>query len=56
VLTERLIGALSEAADQTEDPEEKGRLRQIVGWLGGGAKDVLTGAVAAVISHQLGGT
>jgi hypothetical protein len=53
-LAERLAVAFSEAADVEQDPERKGRLRQVAGFLGETGKDLAAEIMAKVIMRQTG--
>jgi hypothetical protein len=53
-LVDRLVAALSEAADSESDPEQKSKLRQAAQWLGGALRDVTTQVVAGAVL-RLGG-
>jgi hypothetical protein len=53
-MTERLLAAIEEAADNAPDPETKGRLRKVGEYLGGATKEVVTKVMAEVIARQVG--
>ena len=49
-LTDRLINALREAADQTDDPNEKTRLRRAASAISEITKSVASGVITAAIT------
>lgn len=49
----RLVDALRQAADQTNDPEEKSKLRRLADNAGGVSRDVLAAVLATVITGGL---
>ncbi|MGP4030066.1 hypothetical protein [Actinomadura sp. 3N407] len=49
-LADRLIAALQEAADNTEDEEQAGRLRRTGQWFGSAGRDVLVNLIASTIT------
>jgi hypothetical protein len=53
-LVDQLAAAFAAAAEKEPDPEEKGRLRQVAGFLGSAGRDVATDVVSKVIGHALG--
>ena len=53
-LAERLSEAFAEAADAEQDPERKGRLRQIATFLGETGKDLAAEIMAKVIMQHTG--
>jgi hypothetical protein len=54
-LTDRLLAELDEADAKTDDPERKGKIKQLMQTLGGPAKDLFVEITAKVISNQIGG-
>lgn len=54
-LAERVIEAISEAAETASEPETKSRLQRVGGALGGPAKDIFTKVLADVLVRQMGG-
>jgi hypothetical protein len=50
----RLVDALRQAAEQTSDPEEKGKLRQVAEQIGGLSRDVAAGVMTAVLTGGMG--
>ncbi len=53
-LVDRLVAALLAAADDEGDPDQRSRLRQAAGWLGGSLRDVATQVATGVVLHQTG--
>jgi hypothetical protein len=53
-VVDRLAQAFSDAAEQERDPERKGKLRSIAGFLTDTGKDFAAEIVAKVITHQTG--
>lgn len=51
----RLVDALRQAADQVDDPVEKGRLRALADHAGSVSRDVLGGVLTAVLTAGVGG-
>lgn len=50
-LLHQLVAALSAAADEETEPEEKGRLRTAADVLGGMARDIAVNVISARIGH-----
>jgi hypothetical protein len=53
-LLPRLVEALAHVADQTTDPEQQSRLRQVAATLGGLARSIAGEVGARMVEHQLG--
>jgi hypothetical protein len=53
-LADRLVSALTAAADQETDPEKQSKLRKAVDTLGGAARDILVDVAAATITGRGG--
>lgn len=53
-LADRLVSALTAAADQETDPEKQSKLRKAVDTLGGVARDILVDVAAATITGRSG--
>ena len=51
----RLIDALRQAAENTSDPDEKSRLRQVANQIGGLSREVAAGVMTAVLTGGMGG-
>lgn len=49
---DRLVAALSFAAENEADPDRKSKLRQTAPWLGGGRRNVVTQVAIGVVLHQ----
>lgn len=49
----RLVDALRKAADQNNDPTERGKLRQVADQIGGLSRDVAAGVMTAVLTGGL---
>ncbi|MDZ5445742.1 hypothetical protein U2F26_23925 [Micromonospora sp. 4G57] len=54
-LADRLVQAMSEAADKEPDEEKRGRLKTAASWFGNAGRDVLVDVTAAVVNRQMGG-
>lgn len=52
--TDRLIDALRQAEESTDDPEEKTLIRRAAGALGMVSREVMTDVLAAVVARQTG--
>lgn len=53
-LITRLVEGLNAAAEHEADPEQKNRLRQAAGLLGGTVRDIATDIAAQVIGRSMG--
>lgn len=54
LLADRIVAALEQAADASEDEEERSRLRRMAAWCGDAGRDVLVGVAAAVVAGGAG--
>ncbi|WP_146227998.1 hypothetical protein [Micromonospora sp. S4605] len=54
-LADRLVQAMTQAAEQEPDEEKRGRLKTAASWFGNAGRDVLVDVTAAVINRQMGG-
>lgn len=54
-LADRLVEAMSSAADQEPDEEKRSRLKTAASWFGNAGRDVMVDVTAAVINRQMGG-
>ncbi|MFF4894619.1 hypothetical protein [Micromonospora chersina] len=54
-LADRLVQAMSAAADREPDEEKRGWLRRTADWLGTAGRDVAVDVTAAVINRQISG-
>jgi hypothetical protein len=53
-VVDRLVEALTRAAEQEQDPERRSRLQQTALWLGGALRDVAVQVAGTVVGRQLG--
>lgn len=53
-LVDQLAAAFAAAADKESDAEQKGRLRQVAGFLGSAGRDVAVGVITAVVGRSMG--
>jgi hypothetical protein len=49
-----LAVALNQVAENTKDPDTRGRLRRVADAIGGLAKDVLTDVGTKMLEHEVG--
>ncbi|MFI7594005.1 hypothetical protein [Micromonospora sp. NPDC049359] len=54
-LADRLVRAMTSAAEQEPDEEKRSRLNTAASWFANAGRDVLVDVTAAVVNRQLGG-